>query len=245
MKRIVIISIVGAAATAIIAGTCASAFADSTSTPTSTPASTATPSAGRSLAAIQAAAKVRTTARIGKLDTAITKITAAAHITTADRTTILGVLNADVAGMNSVEATIAADTTVASAAADYKTIFTTYRVYAVALPQARIAAAADRMTGATIPRLTATETRLASALTGRDAGKSTPALQADLADMQAKIAAATSALDGASASALAVTPSDYNANHSVLTSARGSVKSAHADLVAAVADAKAIRAAIR
>jgi len=238
MNRILTTSLISAAAAAaLVAGTCAPAFADQTSTPA--------PKSGRTLAGIQAEAKVKTTARTAALNSAIARVTAAPDITAADRSTILGTLNTDLAGMTTVEAKIAADTTVATAVADYRTIFTTYRVYAVALPQSRYAAAADRMTGTTIPKLTDAQTKLAAALAGPDASKSTPALQADLADMKNQIAAATSALDGVAAKALAVTPADFNSNHSVLQPIRGSVKSALADLKKAAADGKTVLAAIK
>src|ERR1700733_10072914 len=123
MNRIVSTTLLGTATVvALIAGTCAPAFADGTATPA--------PSAGKSLAAIQANAKVKTSARIGALGTAIAKVNAAKDISSSDRSTILATLNGDLAGMNTVEAKIAADTTVATAASDYKTIFNSYRVYA-------------------------------------------------------------------------------------------------------------------
>ena len=62
-------------------------------------------------------AKVKTSARTAALTTAIAKVTAAKDISATDRSTILATLNADLAGMNTVEAKIAADTTVAAAAA--------------------------------------------------------------------------------------------------------------------------------
>ena len=68
-------------------------------------------------------------------------IDAAKEISSADRSSILGTLNRDVAGMNSVEIKIAADTTLKSATADYKTIDSTYRIREVAIPQSRLAAA--------------------------------------------------------------------------------------------------------
>jgi hypothetical protein len=237
MNRTLTTSLIGtAAAVALVAGTCAPAFADG---------STATPIGHRTLVGIQNSASIKTTARIGALNTAIAKINAATDITAADRTTILGVLNADVAGMNTVEAKIEADTTVATAAADYTTIFTTYRVYAVAIPQARFAAAADRMTGSAIPKLSDAEAKLAAALAGPDASKSTPALQAELTDMQNQIAAATSGLNGVSAAALAVTPADYNANNSVLSPERNAVGAAIAAVKKAAADGQNILAAIQ
>jgi hypothetical protein len=134
---------------------------------------------------------------------------------------------------------------VATAAADYKTIFTGYRVYAVAIPQAHLAAAADRLTSTTVPRLTTAQSKLAAALAGKDASKSTPALLADLADMSTQITAASSALSGVSANALAVTPADYNANHAVLSPIRSSVETAIADLKKAAADGKTVLAALK
>ncbi|MDQ1545498.1 MAG: hypothetical protein QOH69_402 [Actinomycetota bacterium] len=238
MNRIVSTTLIGTTAVvALLAGSCAPAFADGTSTPA--------PAAGKSLSAIQAEAKIKTTARIGALNTAIAKVNAAQDITSADRTTILGTLNGDLAGMNTVEAKIAGDTTALTAAADYKTIFTTYRVYAVAIPQSRLAAAADRMTSTSIPRLTDAQSKLAAALAGPDASKSTPELQADLADMSAQIASATSALNGTAAQALAVTPSAFNSNHAVLQPVRSAIKAAIADLKKAAADGKTVLAAIK
>jgi len=238
MNRILTTSLIGTAlAAALVAGSCVPAFADGTSTPA--------PAAGKTLAAIQAKAKTATTARIGALNSAIAKITAAPDISASDRSTILGTLNGDLGGMNSVEAKIAADTTVATAAADYKTIFTTYRVYAVAIPQSRLAGAADRMTSTAIPKATDAQTKLAAALAGPDKSKSTPALQADLTDMSAQIAAATSSLNGVAAASLAVTPSEYDSNHAALSSVRSAVKAAIADLKKASADGKAVLAAIK
>jgi hypothetical protein len=238
MNRIASTSLIGAAATvALVAGSCAPAFADGTSTPA--------PAGGKTLAAIQANAKVKTTARIGALNTAIAKITAAQDISSSDRATILATLGGDLAGMNTVEATIDADTTVATAAADYKTIFTGYRVYAVAIPQSRLAAAADRMTSTTVPKLTDAQSKLSAALAGPDASKSTPALLADLADMSSQIAAAGTALNGIAAESLAVTPSAYNSNHSVLAAIRTAVTTAIADLKKASTDGKTVLAAIK
>jgi hypothetical protein len=242
MNRIVSTSLIGtAAALALVAGSCVPAFADGTATPAPSPA----PSSGRTLATIQASAKTKTSARIVSLNSAIGKITAAADISSSDRATILATLNGDVAGMNSVESKIAADTTIASAAADYKTIFTQYRVYAVAIPQSRLAAAADRMTSTTVPKLTDAQTKLAAALAGPDLSKSTPALLADLADMSNQIAAASTALNGIAVRSLAVTPSAYNSNHAVMGPIRGAVTTAIADLKKAHTDGQTVLQAIK
>jgi hypothetical protein len=239
MNGIVVTSVIGVVATAaIVAGAGASAFA---STPSPSPA----PKTTHTLASVQAAAKSAADKRETALSAAITKLDAAKGVSSSDKSTLLGRLNADLAGMKSVEAKVAADTTLSGAVADTKTLFTTYRVLGLAIPQAHVVAAVDRATTLGIPKLTASETKLAAALAGKDASKSTATLQADLADMKTQTAAAASALSGVSAKVLAITPSDYNANKTVVKSIRTSVKSAIADLKKVRTDRKAIVSALK
>jgi hypothetical protein len=239
MNRIIRNAAIGSAATlALLGATTAPALADATST-TSGPATV-----HRTLAEIQASAKVKTDARTASLNKAISKITAAKGISADDRSTILATLNADLAGMTTVEAKIAGDTDATTAATDYKTIFTTYRVYAVAIPQSRFAATADRLVSTTIPRLTDAHDKLAAKLAA-DPSTSTPALVADLADMSTQLSAASSGVDGVAAGSLAVTPAAYNSNHDVLEPDRSAVKNALAAVKKAASDAKTVLAALR
>ena len=205
-----------------------------------------TPStAPRSLAGVQALGAKATSDRITALDKAIPSVTSNQALSSADRATILATLNHDLGGMHSLAATIAGDTTVEQASDDYRSIFTDYRVLAVALPQAAYAAAADDLTDTTLPKLTAAQKSLTALLAGPDAAKSTPALLAQLADMAAKISAAQAAITGQSAAALAVTPAAYDANHAVLTPVRTSVTTALADSKAAGVDGSDILAALK
>ena len=239
MNRPLRASLIGTAATvALVVGASAPALAASTD-------STDSAKHPHTLAEIQASAKVKTDKRIASLTSAIARVTANKQVSDADRAAILETLNHDLSGMHDVEAKIAADTSVATAATDYATIFTGYRVYAVALPQSHFAAAADRMTSTAVPRLTDAQKKLSAALSGKYASKSTPELQADLADMTTQIDAASALLDGLAAKSLAVTPADYNSNHDVLSPIRTSIKTAIADLNKARADAKTVLAAIK
>jgi hypothetical protein len=197
----------------------------------------------RTLEVIQAEAAAKTAQRIASLTRAITRVNANTYLTDSDRAAILATLNADVAGMHSLAATIAADTDRATAAAHYAQIFTDYRVYAVAIPQSFYAAAADGLTGTVIPKLIEVHQKLSDALANSD--KSTPELEATLADMQTQIDAAQAAISGVAAAALAVTPADYNANHAVLASSHASVVAAHAAARLARADAKTIVQALK
>ncbi len=201
--------------------------------------------APKTLAELQAAGAKATSDRETKLTAAITKVTADKYLTSSDRSTILGTLNADLAGMKSSASTIAGDTTTTQAAADLKQVFSKYRVYAVALPQARAASDADRLTGTTLPKLTTEQSKLSALLSGKDKSKSTAALQADLTDMSSQISTASHDAGGAAAAALAVTPAAYDANHSALSSVKSSLDSARTAVKKAQSDATAIRQALK
>jgi hypothetical protein len=209
-------------------------------TPSTTPSA-----APRTLAAVQASGAKATSDRISAINAAIPRVTANSTLTAADKSTILATLNKDLAGMTSLAAKIAADTTVEQASTDYRTIFLTYRVFAVALPQAAYASAADDLTDTTLPNLLIAQKSLAALLSGPEAAKNTPALQAQLADMSSKIATAQGAITGVAARALAVTPSEYDANHQILTQVRQSVATALAAAKAAAADGASITAALQ
>jgi hypothetical protein len=225
---------IGGASLAAVAGP---AFAD-----TGTPSATSSPSsaAGR-LSAIQAEAAIDISRRLGALNTAVAKVTTNPVITATDKTTLLGVLNGDVSGLTTLGATIAADTTVSQAATDYQTIFTGYRVYALALPQVRFAAAGDDLTGGVLPLLTSAQSTLEQLLAGVDSGKDSDAVKAAMADLATQIATVSSDSDGLAATVLGYTPADYNANHALLSgpraqlaTARTAARAARADIVTVV-----------
>ncbi len=203
-----------------------------------------TPTAHSSLSAIQQAGATATANRIRDLTTGISKVNGTSTLSPADRSAVLGNLNTDLTGMQGLQSKIAADTAAATAWADYQSIFTGYRVYAVGLQQSHIAASADGLTGTAIPKLQSAAAKI-SALFTSDPSKATPELQAELADMQAKTADAVSKTSGLAAAALAVTPSAYNANHAVLTDDRAAARAALADTKAAAKDGRAILAALK
>ncbi len=240
MFRTLTVAAAAGALTLASLGAVSPAFAASETAPTPAPKI----NKQSTLAQIQAAGATQTADRITSLNTAVGKITATTKLTSSDRATILGTLNADLSAMQGLQSKIAADTDVATAAADYRDIFTGYRVYAVALPQSYIAASADGLTGTAIPRLQSAATKIAAAFAANPS-KVTPAMQAQLTDMQAKTADAASKTSGVAAAALAVTPAAYNANHSILVQDRANTKTAIADAKAATQDGKAILAALK
>jgi hypothetical protein len=202
------------------------------------------PTAHSTLGVIQQAGATATANRIRDLNTGIAKVNATSTLSAADKSTVLGTLTADLSGMQGLQSKIAADTVAATAWTDYQSIFTGYRVYVVGLQQGFIAAAADGLTDTAIPKLQSAATKI-SALLAADPSKSTPDIQAKLADMQAKTADAVNKTTGLAAAALAVTPSAYNANHSVLVDDRTAALAALADSKAAAHEGRAIVAALK
>ena len=90
-----------------------------------------TPTAHSALSVIQQAAATATANRIRDLTTGIGKVDSTSTLSASDKATVLGTLNADLTGMQGLQAKIAADTSATTAWSDYQSIFTGYRVYAV------------------------------------------------------------------------------------------------------------------
>ena len=235
------------AAGAVTAG--ASAADAATPSPTSSPSSstgsnsTAHLPKDASLGTVQAHGEAAAAKRVATLNAAIAKVDADATLSSSDKSTVLGSLKADVTGMDHLHAALAADTTVTQARIDDHTIVTQYRVYRVALPQARVVRAADRATTKTLPRLQQAEERLAARLS-KHAAKDSDAAKAALADLQQQISSLQSDAQGLAAAALAVTPAQYDANHDVLSAPEAKAKAVRGVATTAAKDVKTIRSAL-
>lgn len=228
----------------LVAGITAPAFAAS-STETPSPFSTHKSGSLKTLAEIRLAGATQTGKRLTSLHNAMAKITTAKGVTNADRATILMTINTDISGITALASKISTDMTPVLAARDYRSITTQFRVYEVTLPQARLAVAADTLVTVTLPKLTATEKHSAALLSGKRSAVSTAALQADLADITARVSSAMNQVSATATTALAVTPAEYNAHHSVLEAVTSSMVAARTDVKHARADVAALRAALK
>lgn len=175
---------------------------------------------GAGLDEIQRLADRATDNRIHSLEEALEEVQDSEHLTDEHRSAITGTLQDDLDAMRQLQSAIAAEDSAAEARDAYRSIFTDYRIYAVAIPQALYAAAADGLTDAALPRLQEAHDDLADAADG-DA-----AIEAALAEMQASIDEASGLLDGLADAALAVTPEEFNADPDVLADIRHSLREA-------------------
>jgi hypothetical protein len=200
---------------------------------------------GAGLAAIQARAAAAINLRLAVLNIAIPKVQGDKWITSADKTTLVGTMNGDVTGLTALGAKIQSDTIVTVAKTDYQTIFTGYRVFALAVPQARFAAASDDITDGVLPRLNDAQSKLAALLSGVDSSKNSPAVQAAMADLAHQIDAITNATSGRSTTVLGYTPLEYDANHAILTGPRATLLGARSDVEQARNDIATVVASLK
>jgi hypothetical protein len=177
------------------------------------------------LAGIKAKAATDITDRVNALNAAIAKVNGANGLG-SDQATLVSYLGTDGAPLQQLNQKIQGDPTVQEAAADFKTIFTNFRVYALVLPASRIAADADRISTTAIPALTSDATKARAHVNPTNQAE----LQLLIADLDSQIGTATNATNGLAGTVLALTPAQWNANNGLL----GPSKSSDQAAVAAV-----------
>ncbi len=197
-------------------------------------ASPATTSQG--LAAIQARAAAAITLRLDDLNAAISKVGATSRLGSSSAS-LVSYLQADRAPLQALGAKIASDTTAPTALADSSTIFTFYRVLALVLPAAHLAATADGIDVTAVPDLTAISAKTASHVNSSNEA----VLQPLIDDLNAQIRAAGDGTAQIASTVLGYTPTQWNADHNLLAPSRGSVQAAANDITKARSDVQQIR----
>ncbi|MGH9095683.1 MAG: hypothetical protein ACRDXE_11025, partial [Acidimicrobiales bacterium] len=189
---------------------------------------------------VQAAATTAINARIGALNDAAGKVQKAADLG-GDQAALLHTLQGDVAGLQHLGQKIAADTTAPTARADYEQIFANFRVYALVLPGNRLVGSIDHTDNTIDPRLTTVAGKISARVTPADQAQVQPLL----ADLAIQVSASKSATAGLTPALEGYTPAQWNANHHLLTDAKGKVRSARGAVIKARADAKQAASDVR
>jgi DNA repair ATPase RecN len=147
-------------------------------------------------------------------------------------------IRGQITALSSLKAKIDADTDSATLRADVQSVTQNYRIFALIMPQARIAAAADRE--ATIINMFAgVGTKLQARIQAAGAaGADTSALVASLTDMGAKLTSAQTHAQAAVNGSATLAPDQgdktkMKANTDALQAARKEIESARQDLLAA------------
>jgi hypothetical protein len=194
------------------------------------------PTSPQSLGTIQAKAAAAITLRVDDLNAAISKANGTSHLG-ASGASLVAYLQADIAPLQALGTKIAGDTSVTIALEDSSTIFTSYRVLALVLPAARLAATADEIVVTAIPDLTAISTKAASHVNPSDS----TTLQPFINELNAQIQAATDGTANIASTLFGYTPSQWNANQNLLAPSRGAVQAATDDVSKARTDVQQIR----
>jgi hypothetical protein len=176
---------------------------------------------------------------LGTLDSAV----GAAAADCGHNAALRSQLAADKAGLTALDATIQAETDRAKAVAEYRQIFTDYRVYWLETPKTHEVLGCDRLTRAGAA-LSSVQAKIQARTDQAKAnGKDTSAAQAALDDMGAKLAAATAAANQADDSAIALHADKGDrtvlaSNNAAIQAGRQQLRTAFTDLQAARADAR-------
>jgi hypothetical protein len=182
--------------------------------------STAAPA---SLSGLKAKAADDINDRVTALNNAIGKVNAAKGLG-SDQATLVAYLGTDITPLQQLNTKIKGDTSYKEALTDFRDMFSDYRVYVLVLPAATIAGISSLAVNAVIPKLQTASTKAQQHVTSGNQG----VLQPLINDLNSQIATASSANNGLTASVLAFTPSQWNANHDLLAPAKGQVKTSDA-----------------
>ena len=239
LKEKIRMSVVGLTAAAMLFSALPAAAQTTTTT-----ASAKTTVAQR-LATIISRSNTEIAARITDLNKLNTRVQAMTNVSATEKANISSQVQTNISGLTSLQTKIDADTDVATAKADEKTIFTTYRIYALIIPQGSILASADRIT--TINGIFNTlVTKIQARITAdQTAGKDVSAETTALADLKAKMADAVTQAQTAQTGVTNLVPDQGNtttaaSNKAALVAARANIKTATQDIQAARKDVTTI-----
>lgn len=208
-------------------------------------ANAASTNSGQSLANIQSKATAAINQRLTTLSKLSGQISSSTKLSSSDRTTLATEVYSTTTGLTALKATIAAETNATQASTDAATIYSSYRVYALVVPKVGLVSTADNQLTKEAA-LTATSQKLQTEITTeQNAGKDVSSIQTQLNSMNSQISSAQSISSSVRQSVLPLLPSDWNANHSILSSYPAQLNTAYKDNTAANKDAVAITASIK
>lgn len=193
------------------------------------------------MAALKTRSHAELQRRIDALTAVNARIQAMQEVTASFKQSLANAIQTQISAFQALDSKIQADTDAATLKTDVQSIAQSYRVYALVLPQVRIAAAADRAVAVSVMMQTLGNKLAARIQAAATAGADVTALQKALEDLGAKIADANTQAQTSVSSTASLTPDNGDstkmaANTAVLKQARADLKTIAADLKAARAD---------
>ncbi|OGF93272.1 hypothetical protein A3G54_00805 [Candidatus Giovannonibacteria bacterium RIFCSPLOWO2_12_FULL_44_15] len=194
---------------------------------------------------IKARANEEIDRRIKALDRLSARVAAMKRVSDAQKNNIASTVATEKINLENLRAKIAADTDLETLKADQRSIATSYRVFALVIPQGEILVAGDRIK-TIADSMTTIGGKLESRINeAKNSGKDVASLETYLTDYKAKIADAILKADAAINGVSALTPDNGStakaaANRAALQTARENIRKGMEDLRAAREDARKI-----
>ncbi len=187
--------------------------------------------------------------RIDKMNALIERINSMKKLSDAEKSALAASLQNEITELNTLKAKIDADTAAATLKTDAQSITKSYRIYALVLPQAAIAAASDRAL-TIVDSMNALAIKVQTRISQLPSGTDTTSMQSSMSDITAKMADATTQANTAVTETASLVPDQGNtttaaANTAALKDARTKLKAAQQDIVAARKDFTSVVQAIR
>lgn len=200
----------------------------------SAPSTASSPSSPSSIPPLaRTRAETAITVRISAVDATLTVVQQTGWFASSDQGALENILTGDLngngpaPGLNALLTTIKNETDPSKFKAEVRSIYTDYRIYALALPQVHLVRANDRLSVDTVPTLEQLSGDLKTAIAqGAKEGKNVTAAQEAVQDMDNQIATIEQKTGGTSAGLLALTPAGWNGNHGVVLPFRQDVQAA-------------------
>jgi len=185
-----------------------------------------------------------TTARVDALDKLLARINGMKNLSDSQKASFSAEIQSSITDMTNLQAKINADASTTSLKADLQSITGDYRIYALVMPQLSLLSAVDRA-GTLVASLGTIQSKIQARVSADASLSGNAAISADIADMTAKLADATSVSAAAQAEITGLKPDNGDktvmaSNTAALKDARTKMQTVQKDLAAARKDAGAI-----
>jgi hypothetical protein len=181
--------------------------------------------------------------RLASLDALNTRVQAMVNVSANLKANITSEVQTNESGLTALKVKMDADTDVPTAINDEKSIYNSYRIYALVIPRGYVVASADRI-DTIVGMMTAIAGKLQTRINSDPhASTSVAVLASALSDIKAKLALATNEATAASGGVVSLVPDQ--GNQTLLQSNTAAIKSSRSDIASAVQDLQAARADIR
>ena len=198
-------------------------------------------SCGKNLSCVIAFGNARIDERVAALNVLIGKVNLKKHLTDAQKTALVADANTNINGLKALRTKLDAETTIAAARADVKSIYTDYRIFAVALPLAYHEVWLDELQSAQTAFVTNEPTISTAIENAKNHGCTVTMEQTQFTDIQNKVTDAGTQLTAAAGLIPQIKPSGYPGTDQTLKQMSQDLRQAHTDLTDAGHDLKNIR----